>query len=69
MKRGLNPVSSVGSDPGSDNFEELSAVVGLSGDEARAIRAIYGQVTAFRLDNGYQTVVACTEDLTLSRQL
>lgn len=69
MERGLNPVRAVGSDPDSDHFEESWAVVGLSDDEARAIGAAYGQVAVFRLARGTQTVLACTEDWSLSRSL
>lgn len=69
IERGLNPVRAVGSDPDSDYFEESWAVVGLSDDEARAIGAAYGQVAVFRLARGTQTVLACTEDWSLSRPL
>lgn len=69
VERGLNPVRAVGSDPDSDHFEESWAVVGLSDDEARAIGAAFGQVAVFRLARGTQTVLACTEDWSLSRPL
>lgn len=69
VARNLVPVRAVGADPNSDHFEESWAVVGLSDDEARAIGATYGQVAVFRLENGIQTVLACTEDWSLSRPL
>lgn len=69
VKRGLNPMRAIGADPDSDHFEESWAVVGLSDESARAIGAAYGQVAVFRLANDIQTVMACTEDWTLSRPL
>jgi hypothetical protein len=69
VKRGLNPVRARGADPDSDHFEESWAVVGLDDDEARMIGATFGQVAVFRITNGVQTVLACSEDWSQSRPL
>ena len=69
VERGLNPVRAIGADPDSNHFEESWAVVGLSDESARAIGAAYGQVAVFRLANDIQTVLACTEEWSLSRPL
>jgi hypothetical protein len=67
--RGLEPFHAVGADPDSDHFEESWAVTGLDDQEARAIGAEFGQVAVFRIADGIQTVLACTEDWSLSRPL
>lgn len=67
--RGLHPRRAVGADPDSDHSEESWAVVGLDDHEARAIGASFGQVAVFRIADGMQTVLACTEDWSLSRPL
>lgn len=69
VRRGWIPVRAIGADPDSDHLEESWAVVGMSDDSARAIGAAYGQVAVFRLENGIQTVLACTEDWSRSRPL
>jgi len=66
---GCKPVKAVGADPDSEHFEESWAVAGLSDESARAIGAVYGQVAVFRIANGVQTVLACSEDWSLSRPL
>jgi len=68
-ERGLQPVRAIGADPDSDHAEESWAVVGLDDEEARAIGASFGQVAVFRISDGTQTVLACSEDWTLSRPL
>jgi hypothetical protein len=67
--RGLQPIRAVGADPDSEHFEESWAVTGLDDQEARAIGSDFGQVAVFRIADGAQTVLACTEDWSLSRQL
>jgi hypothetical protein len=67
--RGLQPVRAIGADPDSDHAEESWAVAGLDDQEARAIGAEFGQVAVFRIADGAQTVLACTEDWSLSRSL
>jgi hypothetical protein len=67
--RGLEPFRAVGADPDSDHFEESWAVTGIDGHDARAIGAEFGQVAVFRIADGAQTVLACTEDWSLSRPL
>ena len=67
--RGCRPVRAVGTDPESEHFEESWAVVGLDDHEARTIGASFGQVAVFRIADGVQTVLACTEDWSLSRPL
>ncbi|MFM8973701.1 MAG: DUF3293 domain-containing protein [Actinomycetota bacterium] len=67
--RGLAPVRALGSDPASDHAEESWAVAGLDDDTARAVGAEFGQVAVFRLRDGVQTVLACTEAWTVSRPL
>lgn len=69
VERGLEPRRAVGADPDSDHFEESWAVVGLDDDAARAIGASFGQVAVFRLSGSVQTVLACTEDWSVSRAL
>lgn len=69
VDRGLHPHRAVGADPDSKHFEESWAVVGLDDQEARAIGAAFGQVAVFRICDGMQTVLACSEDWTLSRPL
>ena len=69
VDRGLDPVRAVGADPDSDHLEESWAVVGLDDHEARAIGASFGQVAVFRISDGMQTVLACSEDWSLSRPL
>ena len=59
----------MGADPDSDHAEASWAVVGLDDHEARAIGASFGQVAVFRISDGMQTVLACSEDWTLSRRL
>ena len=66
---GLHPHRAVGADPDSEHFEESWAVVGLDDQEARAIGAAFGQVAVFRISDGMQTVLACSEDWSLSRRL
>jgi hypothetical protein len=66
---GLVPTKAVGADPDSNHTEESWAVVGLDDQEARAIGASFGQVAVFRIFRGTQTVLACTEDWSLSRPL
>jgi hypothetical protein len=65
--RGLQPARAIGADPDSDHFEDSWAVTGLNDQDARAIGAEFGQVAVFRIAHGVQTVLACTEDWTLSR--
>ncbi len=67
--RGLEPFRAVGADPDSEYFEESWAVTGLDDHDARAIGAEFGQVAVFRIADGTQTVLACTEDWSLSRPI
>lgn len=67
--RGLQPVRAIGADPDSDHAEESWAVTGLDDQEARAIGAEFRQVAVFRIADGTQTVLACTEDWTATRQV
>ncbi len=69
VDRGLSPCRAVGKDPNSDYFEESWAVLGLSDQEARDIGASFNQVAVFRVADGKQTVIACTEDWCVSRLL
>lgn len=69
VERGLHPRRAVGADPDSEHAEESWAVVGLDDHEARTIGASFGQVAVFRIADGVQTVLACTEDWSLSRPL
>jgi len=69
IERGLHPRRAVGADPDSAHFEESWAVIGLDDHEARAIGASFGQVAVFRIFDGLQTVLACSEDWSLSRPL
>lgn len=69
IERGLVPVMAIGADPDSDHFEESWAVIGLDDNEARAIGAAFGQVAVFRIADGMQTVLACTEGWSVSRTL
>jgi len=69
VDRGLSPCRAVGKDPNSDYFEESWAVIGLSDQEARDIGASFEQVAVFRVSDGEQTVIACTEDWCVSRLL
>ncbi len=67
IDRGLSPCRAVGKDPNSDYFEDSWAVIGLSDQEARDIGASFDQVAIFRVSDGEQTVIACTEDWVVSR--
>lgn len=67
--RCLQAVRAIGADPDSDHLEESWAVTGLDDHQARAIGAEFGQVAVFRIADGTQTVLACTDDWTLSRPL
>lgn len=69
VARGLVPVRAIGADPDSDHFEESWAVVGLDDNEAREIGVALGQVAVFRISDGIQTVLACTEGWSVSRTL
>ena len=69
VDRGLSPCRAVGKDPNSDYFEDSWAVIGLSDQEARDIGASFNQVAVFRVSDGEQTVIACTEDWCVSRLL
>ena len=69
VERGLQPIRAVGADPDSEHAEESWAVVGLEDEEARSIGASFGQVAVFRIADGVQTVLACTEEWSLSRPL
>ncbi len=69
VEKGLAPVRAIGADPDSDHFEESWAVVGLDENEARAIGASFGQVAVFRIADGMQTALACTEGWSVSRTL
>lgn len=66
---GLIPCRAVGADPDANYFEESWAVTGLDDHEARAIGTTFGQVAVFRIFDGIQTVLACSEDWSLSRPL
>ncbi len=67
--KGLTPHRALGADPDSGHFEESWAVTGIDDQEAKAIGAGFGQVAVFRLSAGTQTVMACTDDWSLSRPL
>ena len=69
VDRGLSPCRAMGKDPNSDYFEDSWAVIGLSDQEARDIGASFNQVAVFRVADGKQTVIACTEDWCVSRLL
>ena len=69
VDRGLSPCRAMGKDPNSDYFEDSWAVIGLSDQEARDIGASFNQVAIFRVADGKQTVIACTEDWCVSRLL
>jgi hypothetical protein len=69
VDRGLSPCRAVGKDPNSDYFEDSWAVIGLSDQEARDIGTSFNQVAVFRVSDGEQTVIACTEDWCVSRLL
>ena len=69
VDRGLSPCRAMGKDPNSDYFEDSWAVIGLSDREARDIGASFNQVAVFRVADGKQTVIACTEDWCVSRLL
>ena len=69
VDRGLSPCRAMGKDPNSDYFEDSWAVIGLSDQEARDIGASFNQVAVFRVSDGEQTVIACTEDWCVSRLL
>ena len=69
VDRGLSPCRAMGKDPNSDYFEDSWAVIGLSDQEARDIGASFNQVAVFRVADGKQTVIACTEDWCISRLL
>ena len=69
VDRGLSPCRAMGKDPNSDYFEDSWAVIGLSDQEARDIGASFKQVAVFRVADGKQTVIACTEDWIVSRLL
>jgi len=69
VDRGLSPCRAVGKDPNSDYFEDSWAIIGLSDQEARDIGASFNQVAIFRVSDGEQTVIACTEDWCVSRLL
>ena len=69
VDRGLSPYRAMGKDPNSDYFEDSWAVIGLSDQEARDIGASFNQVAVFRVSDGEQTVIACTEDWCVSRLL
>ena len=69
INRDLSPYKAVGRDPNSEYFEDSWAVIGLSDQEARDIGASFNQVAVFRVSDGEQTVIACTEDWCVSRLL
>ena len=69
VDRGLSPCRAMGKDPNSDYFEDSWAVIGLSDQEARDIGASFNQVAVFRVADGKQTVIACTEEWCVSRWL
>ena len=69
VDRGLSPYQAMGKDPNSNYFEDSWAVIGLSDQEARDIGASFHQVAIFRVADGKQTVIACTEDWCVSRLL
>ena len=69
VDRGLSPCRAMGKDPNSDYFEDSWAVIGLSDQEARDIGASFNQVAVFRVADGKQTVIACTEGWCVSRLL
>lgn len=68
-RRELEPVRVRGADPSSDHYEDGWLVHGLRDDEAREIGAKFGQVAVFRLANARQTVLACTDEWSVSRSL
>jgi hypothetical protein len=69
VARGLVPVRARGADPGSAHFEDGWLVRGLRDVDARALGADFGQVAVFRLANARQTVLACTEEWSVSKSL
>ena len=69
VDRGLSPCRAMGKDPNSDYCEDSWAGIGLSDQEARDIGASFNQVAVFRVADGKQTVIACTEDWCVSRWL
>lgn len=67
--RGLGPLRVVGADPDSDHVEQSWLVTGLTDDEARSIGREFGQVAVFRIADGVQCVLACSESWSVSRPL
>jgi len=67
--RSLAPIRARGSDPHSAHYEESWLVHGLSDNEARSIGEQFGQVGVFRFANSRQTVLACTDDWSVTRSL
>lgn len=68
-RRDLEPVRACGTDARSDYYEDGWLVRGLRDAEARSIGEQFGQVAVFRLANGRQTVLACTDGWSVSRSL